>query len=199
MGHMKVDGKDAAQAVREPDAQSPAGGVSSSVTDLTAWLKMLLADGQVDGRQLIPAEALLPAISPQSVSSPPTGPDARAGFYGFGFNVGTSPAGRVTLSHSGAFSLGAATNFVAIPSADVEIAALTNAAPVGVPETLTAEFADLVQFGEIREDWTALYKEKFSKFDAPEGSISKATFTGNTVVLESFDTDHLGTFTRSAP
>ena len=49
------------------------------------------------------------------------------------------------------------TNFVILPSADVAIVALTNATPIGVPETLTAEFADLVQFGEVREDWYKLY------------------------------------------
>ena len=39
------------------------------------------------------------------------------------------------------------------------IVALTNATPSGVPETLTAEFADLVQFGEVREDWYRLYTD----------------------------------------
>ena len=39
----------------------------------------------------------------------------RSGFYGYGFNVGTSSAARMELSHSGAFQLGAGTNFVIIP------------------------------------------------------------------------------------
>jgi hypothetical protein len=60
---------------------------------------------------------------------------------------------------------------VIIPSADVAIVALTNATPRGVPETLTAEFADLVQFGEIREDWRKLYADAFAKMDAPTGAL----------------------------
>ena len=95
----------------------------------------------------------------------------RPGFYGYGFNVGTSSAGRTQFSHSGAFSLGAATNVVIIPSADVAIVALTNAAPTGIPETLTAEFADLVQFGEVREDWRKLYAGAFASMDTPSGSL----------------------------
>lgn len=98
----------------------------------------------------------------------------RSGFYGYGFNIATSPAGRVRLSHSGAFALGAATNFVVIPQADVAIVALTNAAPSGVPETLTAEFADLVEFGEIREDWRKLYTEAFAGMQRPFGSLAGA-------------------------
>lgn len=161
VGHMSVDGRWVARAVRDPDPQSPAGGVSSSVNDMTRWLTMLLA----------PPQALLPAITPQIISTPATAPDARAGFYGFGYNVSTTSAGRVTYSHSGAFALGAATNFLVVPSADVAIVALTNAAPIGVPETLTAEFADILQYGEVREDWRALYRDAFAGMDRPEGDL----------------------------
>ena len=58
-----------------------------------------------------------------------------------------------------------------MPSANVGLVALTNAAPIGVPETLAAEFMDLVQYGEIREDWAALYTEAFDAMDKPEGSL----------------------------
>ncbi|WP_425300283.1 serine hydrolase [Nocardia farcinica] len=172
VGHVLVDGAyRPADPPRRPDAQSPAGGVSSSARDMTRWLTMMLGDGSVEGREIVPPAALLPAVSPQMMSAPPANPDARAGFYGFGFNVGTSPAGRVVLSHSGAFNLGAGTAFTMIPSAGVGIVTLTNAAPRGVPETLNAEFADLVQFGEVREDWRGLYTEAFDQLDAPKGDL----------------------------
>ena len=58
-----------------------------------------------------------------------------------------------------------------LPSADVAIVALTNATPSGVPEALTAQFADLVQFGEIREDWYRLYREVFAGMEKPVGSL----------------------------
>ena len=96
----------------------------------------------------------------------------RSGFYGYGFNVGTSAAGRVQFGHSGAFGLGVATNLVIIPSADVAIVALTNAAPTGVPETLTAQFTDLVEFGEIRQDWARLYADAFAGMNRPFGEFA---------------------------
>jgi hypothetical protein len=40
-----------------------------------------------------------------------------------------------------------------------------------VPESLTAEFADLVQFGEVREDWYKLYGEIFKEMEQPTGSL----------------------------
>ena len=176
VGHVRVGGTGGGRYepryTRNPDPQSPAGGVSASVNDLTHWLTMMLADGRYGGATVVDPKALLPAVTPQMLSNPPSEPAMRAGFYGYGFNVGTSPAGRVRLSHSGAFSLGAATNFVIIPAADVAIVALTNAAPSGVPETLTAEFADLVEFGEIREDWRKLYADAFSGMNRPFGELA---------------------------
>nr|WP_245819750.1 serine hydrolase [Rhodococcus yunnanensis] len=170
--HVLVDGEYQAKYQRDPDAQTPAGGVSSSVNDMAKWLTMLSADGKYNGQQVVDADALLPAVTAEIVSSPSQTPDARAGFYGYGFNVSSSAAGRATVSHSGAFALGAGTNFVWIPSLDVAIVALTNAAPIGIAETLTAEFADLVQFGEVREDWRTLYKNAFAGMSEPEGELA---------------------------
>jgi CubicO group peptidase (beta-lactamase class C family) len=271
VGHIRTDGSYQPLFVRDAQAESPAGGVSSSANDMTKWLTMMLADGDYNGQQIVDPKALLPAVTPQIVSAPASEPAARSGFYGYGFNVGTTAAARVQLSHSGAFELGAGTNFLILPSADVAIVALTNGTPAGIPETLTAEFADLVQFGEVREDWRGLYNKAFKdmadpsgvlagktrpekpapapptptlvgtygnsywgpatvadangkltvalgprdKLDlthwdgnvftfiptgenAPPGTISKATFDGDRLILEFYDEDKLGTFTKGA-
>jgi CubicO group peptidase (beta-lactamase class C family) len=171
VGHIHVDGGYHPDYVRDPQPEAPAGGVSSSVNDLTHWLTMMLANGSYEGKQIVDPKALLPAVTPQIVSSPASEPAMRSGFYGFGFNVGSTSGARMQLSHSGAFELGSGTNVVILPSADVAIVALTNATPSGVPETLTAEFADLVQFGEVREDWYELYNAAFVAMEQPVGSL----------------------------
>jgi hypothetical protein len=268
--HVKAGDKWEPRFQRDPDPQSAAGGVSSSVNDMARWLIMLLGNGTYNGQRIASPEALLPATTAQVISVPATTPKARSGFYGYGFNVSVTSSGRTGYSHSGAFALGAATNFVVLPSEDVGIIALTNAAPIGVPETLTAEFMDLVQYGQIRENWADLYKQAMGWMNnpvgslvgkqppanpaparslsdyagvyandywgpavvterdgalqlsmgpknrtftlthwdgdtftfpvtdenAPPGTISKAAFSGNTLNLEYFDSDKLGTFTR---
>jgi CubicO group peptidase (beta-lactamase class C family) len=171
VGHIHVDGRYEPRYVRDADPEAPAGGVSSSINDMTRWLTMVLANGSHEGKQIVDSKALLPAVTPQIVSSPATEPAMRSGFYGYGFNVGSTSAARMELSHSGAFELGAGTNVVILPSADVAIVALTNATPSGVPESLTAEFADLVQFGEVREDWYKLYGDIFKQMEQPVGSL----------------------------
>src|SRR3954464_10487706 len=62
VGHIHVDGRYDPRYVRDPQPEAPAGGVSSSVNDLTHWMNMVLGDGSYDGRQIVDAKALLPAL-----------------------------------------------------------------------------------------------------------------------------------------
>jgi CubicO group peptidase (beta-lactamase class C family) len=156
---------------RLPDAQSPAGGVSSSATDLARWLAMVLQNGKFEGRQIIAAEALLPAVTAEVISIHSSSIDARPSLYGYGFGVGITPAGRTMISHSGAFALGAGTYYAIIPSVEVGIVVLTNAAPGGAAEALGASFTDLVQFGIVTRDWFATYNAVMAGLTAPTGDL----------------------------
>ncbi len=169
--HIKTDEGYQPRYQRNPDAQSPAGGVSSSVNDMARWLAMVLANGSYEGTRIIAPEALLPAITPQVISAPAAVGTARPGFYGEGFNVSITSSGRTQYGHSGAFLLGAATAFSALPSQDVGIVVLANATPIGVPETLIAQFLDLVQYGEVRENWPTLYRQALAPMSQPEGTL----------------------------
>jgi hypothetical protein len=160
---------------RDPDPQSPAGGVSSSVNDLAKWMMMILQNGSYGGQPVVQPAALLPAITAQIVSAPSGSADARPGAYGFGFNVSVEASGRTRISHSGAFLMGAGTSFSMLPSAGVGIVVLTNAAPLGVAETLSAEFTDLVQYGSIKQDWWGLYAPAFVGMNAPIGELAGKT------------------------
>src|SRR5213083_3077456 len=59
LGHVLVDGKWVQKFKRDPDAQSPTGGVSSSVNDLAKWIRLQLADGKFDGKQIVSEKALV--------------------------------------------------------------------------------------------------------------------------------------------
>ena len=167
-GHVRVDGKWIAKHQRHPDAQSPAGGVSASVRDLARWLRLQLANGRIDGKHVIDADALAETHRPQVISRAPKNPAKdRAGLYGLGWNVGYDDKGRVHWSHSGAFDLGAATAVYLLPSEDVGIAVLTNAPPVGAPEALCLSFLDLVREGEVERDWLRFLAKPFAEMAKP--------------------------------
>lgn len=171
VNHALVDGAYLPQFQRRPDAQSPAGGVSSSANDMARWMAMVLGDGMQDGKRVVDGAALLDALRPHMPSSVPPRVDERGSFYGYGMGVGTTPSGRVVLSHSGAFSLGAATHLQLIPSLDIGIIILSNAAPTGAVEALGAEFADLAQFGTVTRDWYGAFAPFFASMSNPTGSL----------------------------
>ena len=56
--HVRYDGRWQALAKRMPDAQAPAGGINSTARDLAEWMRLELADGKYDGKQLIAAKAI---------------------------------------------------------------------------------------------------------------------------------------------
>ena len=157
--HVPVDGSWASFTRRNADAQAPAGGASSTARDIAQWLRLLLANGQYEGREVITKAALQQAHVPAIVRSidPNTG---TASFYGFGWNVDYREHG-VEWSHAGAFSAGARTLVHLIPGEQLGIAVLSNAFPTGVPEGIAATFFDLVFAGRPTRDWVALANEVF--------------------------------------
>lgn len=149
------DGTWGPRFVRNPDAQSPAGGISSTARDMARWLRLQLGDGKLDGKQIIPADNLARTHLPEIVSVPVT-PTGTSGFYGLGWNVSYDQAGRLRLSHSGGFLLGANTNVTMLPLEKLGIVVLTNGTPVGLPDALALDFFDFAEHGKTTTDWLPL-------------------------------------------
>lgn len=159
--HVWVDGKWVHKIQRQPDAQSPAGGVSSSVNDLARWMRLQLANGSFNGSPVVNRDALLETRRPHMLTryAPLTG---EPGFYGLGWNVSYDRQNRQWLNHSGAFALGAGTMVCLVPGEQLGIVVLTNAYPVGVAEGLAFTFLDLALYGEVTRNWLVLLRQYFS-------------------------------------
>jgi len=155
----RVDGEWASFTRRNADAQAPAGGASSTARDMAQWLRLLLANGQYEGRQVIAKEALQQTHVPASVRSVDPKKGAAA-FYALGWNVDYREHG-VEWSHAGAFSAGARTLVHLIPGEQLGIVVLSNAFPTGVPEGIARTFFDLVFVGSPTRDWVAYANEIF--------------------------------------
>jgi CubicO group peptidase (beta-lactamase class C family) len=172
VGHVKVGDAFVPKYQRRPDAQSPAGGVSSSVNDMARWVAMVLQGGTYDGKVIVAKDALLPAVTAEIISGHAPSMTARPSLYGYGFGVGIQPSGMMALSHSGGFALGVATNVLMIPTAGIGIVTLSNAWPIGAVEALNAQFADLVQYGLITRDWVHDYGMVTASITAVTGSLA---------------------------
>jgi CubicO group peptidase (beta-lactamase class C family) len=154
--HVFVGGKAVARYQRDPDAEAPAGAASSSVRDLAQWLRLQLSNGTWNGEQIVAADALKETHSPQIA----TGPDPNTGgtsYYGLGWNVNYDRDGKLMLSHSGAFYIGAATAVKFSPSDQLGIVVVTNALPTGLAEATTSTFFDLYKYGAPQRDWLTLF------------------------------------------
>lgn len=166
--HVQVDGKWEPKFVRRPDAQSPAGGASSTATDMAQWLRLQLGSGTVDGVEIVNAKALGETHIPHMVSSPVANPTVnRASFYGLGIGVSYDDFGKIRWSHSGAFGLGAGTTIFMLPQEGFGIAVMGNGAANGRVEAVALSVLDLVQTGAIQHDYSQLLIPVFVEEMAP--------------------------------
>ena len=173
VGHVRADKAWVARYTREPDAQSPAGGVCSTVRDMALWLRLQLGRGSIDGREIVAASPLDETHRPQIVTTPAANPMAdRSSFYGLGWNVSYDDRARIRWSHSGGFNLGAATCVYVLPVERIGIVVLTNTSPIGVPEALCQSFLDLCLAGKVERDWIALFGPLMAKAMAPDYGTS---------------------------
>jgi CubicO group peptidase (beta-lactamase class C family) len=200
LGHVLVDNKWVQKFKRDPDAQSPAGGVSSSVSDMAKWMRLQLGNGKFEGKQIVDEKALVETHHPNMLTgfSPFTG---LPGFYGLGWNVSYDEQGRLRLGHSGAFALGAGTYVNLVPAEQLGVVVLTNAYPIGVAEALGTTFVDTALYGKPTQDWLAIFKKAFSDpavvgtvlgFDYSKPPESSAPALKNSAYVGRYTNDYFG-------
>jgi len=172
--HVPVDGKWTPLAQRNPDAQSPAGGVSSTARDLAQWVRLELANGSYAGKPLIKPDAIgqthrpLMDRGPHHLTGVPT-------FYGLGWNLEMRRSGAV-WGHAGAFSQGARTVALLVPGEQLGIVVLTNAFPTGVPEGIADTFLASVLGGDTQRDWIADWNKVFESLFGPAIDVAQNAY-----------------------
>lgn len=192
-GHVRVDGKWAFVEQRQPDPQSPAGGVSSSVNDLAKWIRLLVNDGMFEGKQVIASAALEEAHLPVMITG--YSPDGTPSFYGLGWNVGYAGDARHSISHSGAFAMGTGTTVSISLDDKLGVVVLTNGAPVGVSEALANEFIDNALRGAPRYPWQEVFTGIFAQMAADGISHNFDTPPADTGPAAA-DTAYVGNYTN---
>ena len=161
--HQRQAGKWVPGPPRNPQPQSPAGGVSSTANDMARWMQLYLGNGTLGGVELIKSDILQIMRQPHVISLRAKDPAARSSSYGFGIGTGADGTGHVRWSHSGAFLLGTSTYIIFIPGGDIAIVVLTNGEPHGIPESIAATFVDIVETGNELRDWLPAYAAIFER------------------------------------
>ena len=167
--HQQRGGRWIPGPIRDADAQAPAGGASSTVLDLARWMRMVLAEGRFEGRQIVPRQPLDALLSLQVRTS--TDPRGAISGYGYGIGVQHESGEGVAWSHSGAFTSGASTEVRLMPELAIGIVTLTNGWLVGVPEAINATFDDLVRQGRPSRDWLKETADAFAVYTRPTEAV----------------------------
>ena len=124
--HTLVDGRLSAIPYCQIDGLAPAGGISSSVNDLSKWVMCLLNDGKVGNKQIIPLSAIQATREPQDVVGTIgyLNGETEYQLYGLGWFL-TSYAGHQIVMHTGGVN-GYVSSVTLVPKEHLGIIVLTN-------------------------------------------------------------------------
>jgi CubicO group peptidase (beta-lactamase class C family) len=124
------------------DNLAPAGGVSSSVSDLSHWLICQLDSGRYNGKQVIPFPVILETRKPKSIIGIPFSPFNRSHFnlYGLGWEL-MDYENREIVYHTGGVD-GYVSSVTLLPEEKLGVVILTNTDANEFFEALKWEIVD---------------------------------------------------------
>lgn len=108
-----------------------AGGIMTSISDLSRWLRLNMNDGRLDGKQVIPADIMTSVHMAYTPTTREEGPfkGNGTGEYGLGWQIGTY-AGEKVVYHPGGFP-GWTCHISYMPDKKIGVAVLVNESTAG--------------------------------------------------------------------
>ncbi len=147
---------------RNIDVIGPAGSINSSVAEMTQWLRMQLAGGEIDGKRLIEEGTLREMHTPQNaIASYPSDQNVLPLGYGFGWSI-DSYQGRYMVSHGGGID-GFISWVAMLPLERLGVVVYTNGSGANpVPTVVARTVIDRV-LGLEGVDWVERAREQFEE------------------------------------
>jgi CubicO group peptidase (beta-lactamase class C family) len=123
------------------DNLAPAGSISSSVSDLSKWVTMLLDSGKYLGKQIIPFDAIQETRNANTIMEEIKALNfGHFSLYGLGWQL-TDYGGKKMVSHNGGVN-GFVTGITLIPEEKLGVVVLTNTDANWLYEALNREIVD---------------------------------------------------------
>lgn len=167
------------------DNIAPAGSINSSVTDMAQWLRLQLAQGKINGKQLITAPVIEEMWTPNThirLQGPTGGylaPGANVSSYGLGWFV-QDFKGQLAIHHGGNID-GFSAVVAMLPRKNTGVVVLTNMNGTPAPNILFPYVFELL-LGETPQDWSASYQKMLSgarqAASAAEAAAEKSRVAG---------------------
>lgn len=158
--HSLTDGRLTAIPYCQIDGLAPAGGISSSVNDMSKWVMALLNDGKVGNRQVIPSAAIQATRQPQDIVSSVHHLNGEDNFelYGLGWFIQDYSGHRLVM-HDGGVN-GYLSSVTLSPKDNLGIIILTNTDQNLFFEALRWEILD-AYFGQGYRNYSDAYLRDF--------------------------------------
>lgn len=165
--HVKIDDKMKPVAWRLIDNIAPAGSINSNVVDMAQWVRLNLAKGKYDGKQILSEAAVKEMQTPQTImriEGPYTifYPDAHFLTYGLGWFL-SDFRGKKLVEHGGAID-GMRATVAMIPEENAGVVILTNANGSVLPQFLAYRIFDSLM-GQPAKDWPAEGLKKIKQLE----------------------------------
>jgi CubicO group peptidase (beta-lactamase class C family) len=170
-GHMVLEGKLVVVPMRLTETANSAGGIYSSVADMSEWVKMQLAKGSYgDGKRLFPESVQSDMFTPQTVI-PVRDPgyyNTNFRSYGLGWRL-CDIMGYKEISHTGGLS-GVLTQVTLIPRLRLGIIVFTNQQSSEAFMSVTNTIKDSY-IGAPGRDWVKVYEQSVQESTAEADKI----------------------------
>jgi len=154
------------------DNLAPAGSIASSVHDLSQWVLMQLNKGSLNGKQVVPLNAIYQTWTPNSIEGNGGAPFNRGHFalYGLGWFI-EEYEGRKIVSHTGGVN-GFVTSITLVPEEKLGIIVLTNTDANSFYESLKMEIRD-AYLGLPYRNYSKLMLARYKMNEAAEAKEYK--------------------------
>lgn len=170
--HASPHGRDASGKIKviswyNDDKQIRASGsIKTSVRDLSQWLRFQLANGKLDGKQVVPAAALEETHTPRipvPLSAAERASEATQASYALGWHI-SDYRGHAIHDHTGAVA-GFRARVILVPRKKLGLALLTNLEDMGIVQAAGNNLLDLLLRLE-KKNWNCFFKEGHCKTKA---------------------------------
>jgi len=170
--HTLIDGRLSPIPYCQIDGLAPAGGISSSISDMSKWVLALLNDGKVGARQMIPLAAIKATREAQDIvgSVHHLNGETNYELYGLGWFI-QDYSGHHLVMHDGGVN-GYLSSVTLVPSEHLGIIILTNTDQNDFFEALRWEIMD-AYFKMQYRNYSDVYLEKYKAEAAVEETADK--------------------------
>jgi CubicO group peptidase (beta-lactamase class C family) len=198
-GH-DADGKVKALSWYRDDAQIRASGsIKTSVRDLSQWLRLQLAQGKIDGNEVISAASLEQTHTPRipvPLSAAERAAGATQASYALGWHI-SDYRGHPVYQHAGAVK-GFRARIILVPRKKLGLVVLTNLEDMEIVQAAGNQLLDHL-LGLEKMDWNAFFTEEHRKAKAAEKERLKKLLDGQVHVTKAKDLDlYVGTYSEPA-